>query len=282
MKKALLFSLFISPILFVIFSNAMQQSPSNKNHSALSLMGYSAINGLDGVKRCIAEGADVNAEEGYCHFTPLYYAVRNDHIDIVRYLVEHGADIHKKMFDQRDNDVPKIMPNYGTTALAVASTNNRYAIVAYLAQRVNDINAVDQDGKSALIHALQRRNTIAALILIAHGATESAKQFLRINSTEHCHLLNDQELNNARTILDLCAQFDEYVQRKDHEGAIQFLSTIQNSKPKEELLHAALIFRTYPNKPLFLKLWEKESVQKLLTKNAMTLGFTEEIQWMLL
>ena len=53
---------------------------------------------LDTVKRCISQGAFING--GWC-YTPLYHALRGGfgepcpRLEIARYLVERGADIHK-------------------------------------------------------------------------------------------------------------------------------------------------------------------------------------------
>ncbi len=179
------------------------------------LLRKSAKNGnLAKVKECIANGADVNAEnyngwtalmkasnghfeivkilvengagvnaENYNGWTALMEASQNGHFDIVKYLIANGADVNAKN-------------EWGETALDYAKTDE---IRAYLAQAIKqkefidfakqcdlenireclssgiNINMVDSDGKTALMLACQKGYLDLVLILIAGGANVNAK-----------------------------------------------------------------------------------------------------------
>lgn len=82
---------------------------------------------LEGVKRAAARGDSVNAQ-GRGGFSALLAAARNGHLDVVQYLVEHGADINK-----RDNNRDK-------TPLTAAAFKGHADIIEYLLQHGAEIN----------------------------------------------------------------------------------------------------------------------------------------------
>ena len=56
---------------------------------------YAARDGdLAGVKYWVARGADLNFLHAEFLFTPLHISIRNGHLDVARYLLEHGANPH--------------------------------------------------------------------------------------------------------------------------------------------------------------------------------------------
>jgi ankyrin repeat protein len=77
--------------------------------------------------------------------TPLLYAARDGRIDIVRMLLEAGADIN-----QRDaNDIPPLI---------AAITNNHPDVARFLIDRGADFKAVDWYGRTPLWAAVETRN----------------------------------------------------------------------------------------------------------------------------
>gem|GEM_PF-6217065 len=104
--------------------------------------------------------ANVNAkdEAGY---SPLFYAVRDGHRDIVRTLLAKGADVNAK-----DRD--------GATPLFHAVRSTHKDIVSLLLAKGADVNARDMKGRSALDHAVHAGYDEIARRLIAKGAEEIA------------------------------------------------------------------------------------------------------------
>jgi len=48
---------------------------------------------LDAVSRLVAEGEDINAFDDLGK-TPLHYAADREHVEVARYLIEHGANVN--------------------------------------------------------------------------------------------------------------------------------------------------------------------------------------------
>ena len=48
---------------------------------------------LDAVSRLLAEGEDINAFDDLGK-TPLHYAADREHVEVARYLIEHGANVN--------------------------------------------------------------------------------------------------------------------------------------------------------------------------------------------
>ena len=67
----------------------------------------------------------------------MWNSIRGDDLEIVKYLLENGADINAK-------------DNYGTTALMKASSNGQLEIVQFLIENGADINIKNNEGKTAL------------------------------------------------------------------------------------------------------------------------------------
>lgn len=75
---------------------------------------------LDKVKELIDNGANFNIKDGIFKKTPLYFAVCNGYLEIVKYLI----DEKKADFNVKDND--------GRTPLHLAASNGCLEIVKYL------------------------------------------------------------------------------------------------------------------------------------------------------
>ena len=160
----------------------------------LGLLAASYVGHKDCVKFFIKEGADVNCiddqfdsdcRENICDrlgiklesdlvnpvlrnddwCTPLMYAARNGHLEIVKILVRTGADVN--LVKSR----PSALGTPSMTALATAATEGRYKCVEYLIEAGANVNSTDP---SAMLCAACARNTVNARktvdILIKAGA----------------------------------------------------------------------------------------------------------------
>ena len=96
MKKQMLFGALIATLLILTAcgsSPSPSPSPSSQPSGADQQLLDAAQDGnLSGVKSALDAGANVNARNSY-HQTPLMIASVNDNLEIVKYLVERGADI---------------------------------------------------------------------------------------------------------------------------------------------------------------------------------------------
>jgi ankyrin repeat protein len=110
------------------------------------------LGALDLARKLIAKGAHINAQTGkmpterrgrlsfsFDGYTPLMFAARNNHVEIMRLLLEAGAD-------------PKIKAYDGTTLLMAAAGSGHLGPVELAYQYDQDVKAVNALG-STVMHA---------------------------------------------------------------------------------------------------------------------------------
>ena len=102
------------------------------------------------------KGAQVEARNSV-DCTPLHFAAHYGHIEIVRLLCDHGTDI-----EARDNS--------GWRPLHSAAYSGLISVVKELIEERNaEINARNEDGRTALGLARQQNNEDVAAYLVSHG-----------------------------------------------------------------------------------------------------------------
>ena len=104
-------------VRFLIEQNAEVDAGTSTNSTPLRTAAFSGH--LDIVRCLVENGADVNARRIFYLSTPLMVACYNDRIDIATYLVENGADIH-------------LEDNIGSTALHDAARRGHVELVGKL------------------------------------------------------------------------------------------------------------------------------------------------------
>ncbi len=121
--------------------------------------------------------------------TPLYMAVENGRLDVVQYLVEHGANVNERLGDD-------------STPLHVAAQNGDMDIVKYLVEHRASINARDLFGYTPLMDVLKQMH-----ICNKHTPQELKK---RENIAIYLALLDGVDFGikttGGDTILDLARQ----------------------------------------------------------------------------
>lgn len=102
---------------------------------------------LDGIKALVEKNPElVNAKDKDGR-TPLYWACRGVHLEVVKFLVEKGADVNAE-------DSNKIVP------LHSLATRNAAAAIAVLLDNGANVDAKDYGGGTALHYAASRRPEI--------------------------------------------------------------------------------------------------------------------------
>lgn len=115
---------------------------------------------LDIVKYLIEKcEADVNIKTKH-DYTLLMSACNGDveHLDIVKYLVEHGANINYT------ND------NFNNNALSYAISNDYYSSAEYLIKNGADLELKDGDNNTPLMNAIENNNLELVKLLVENGA----------------------------------------------------------------------------------------------------------------
>ncbi len=115
---------------------------------------------LNLVKVLIEKGADVNAVNINGR-TPLMFAAQQGHLDLVKHLYEQGANIHKVL-------------NIRATALYIAAENGNLDTVKYLRQQGANIHKSLNNGATPLLIAAQQGHLDIVEYLLKHGAIDTA------------------------------------------------------------------------------------------------------------
>ena len=150
---------------------------------------------LDDVKRLVAEGVSLNREyrnEFYKMVSPLWFACVGDHLEVVRFLLDNGADpnygsdpplckvcrfcqsnclaIAQLLLD-RGADVNFMCNTYGTPLMqACFCSEPPIALIEFLIAKGAQINAVDKWGGNALTDAVVGSHDEVAFLLLENGS----------------------------------------------------------------------------------------------------------------
>ena len=136
---------------------------------------------LSDVINAIKNGANINGQDKNGN-TPLDKASQNGHFEIVRFLVENGADIHKRdvlypAAYKGDENIVKYLVEHGadvskSNALYAAVSNDHENVVKYLIEHGADINKTDKFGWTPLLLAMTKGHGNIVKYLVEHGANK--------------------------------------------------------------------------------------------------------------
>ncbi|WP_188153322.1 ankyrin repeat domain-containing protein [Wolbachia endosymbiont of Pentalonia nigronervosa] len=114
------------------------------------------------VKKLIEQGADFNVKDNR-DMTPLQLAAKNDHLSIVKYLIEEKGVNSSNIFDAVESGCLGLVRylvdkgidintrgSYGSTLLHLAALNGKLEIVRYLVERGANLSFSDDSGKIPL------------------------------------------------------------------------------------------------------------------------------------
>jgi len=150
------------------------------------------IGNLDMIKLLIENGADVNTVSSY-NATPLHVATGLNRLDIVKYLIEeaHG-DVHR-------------VNKKNTICLNVAGIQGNTTLIEYLLQQPGtDINHQDIDGETTLHFAVNKNETDAIKILLSYKVRIDIKDVQNMTPLElAAQNANEEAVNYILSIEDL-------------------------------------------------------------------------------
>jgi ankyrin repeat protein len=125
------------------------------------------------VRELVAANLTVVNARDYWRSTPLHSATRCGRLEVAKFLVGKGADIHAK------ND-------YGATALHLASWYDRLDIVKFLVSRGANVNAKTDHGITSLCGAAMEGNLDVVLYLWPLSASDREdKKYKMIGKLDH-------------------------------------------------------------------------------------------------
>lgn len=204
----------------------------------LSMNVAAYLGDIDKVKSFIEAGVSVNMESGPRKMTPLYWAVRADHKDVAKLLIEKGADVSSAhllyyvcMHDHRDLAEFLIRKGADVNSKYWRETPSFYAVwgghtdvLELLLAHGADANAKDRDAWSLLHYAAGSGSTDMTRLLLDKGANINDKEnedgqtpLHRAATKGHANIVeillaNGADVNakdsRGRTALDLAQQQD--------------------------------------------------------------------------
>ncbi|PCG19506.1 ankyrin repeat domain-containing protein [Brachyspira sp. G79] len=177
------------------------------------LMIAAAINDYDMVKFLVEKGADVNAKTHFEYssvVTPLLLSLDNENSSVAEYLINNGADINVTNED-------------GETPLMYASKVHNIKVIELLIQKGADINAFDNYGNTALIYGVNNLETVK--LLVENGADVN---FYKGGSTA---LISACEYSHERNIdvIKYLVSKNANINAQDNEGDTALNKTLDTS-----------------------------------------------------
>ena len=140
--------------------NVNKQIDNEVGHYTTPLKMASEKGHLELVKILLKHGADINLTTGDYGYTALMFASKYDHRKIVKILLENGADVN-------------IQNRNGFTALIFASEHTNVQVVKMLLDYKADVNIQENNGDTALTTSIchEKPGTITIVeLLLEHGA----------------------------------------------------------------------------------------------------------------
>ncbi|KAK2187317.1 hypothetical protein NP493_169g00000 [Ridgeia piscesae] len=144
------------------------------DHENVSVLHWAAINNRSEiVKYYMSKGAVIDRFGGDLNSTPLHWATRQGHFQMVVLLMSYGAD-------------PSLRDGEGCSCIHLATQFSHTTIVAYLIAKGQDVDMQDQNGLTPLMWAANRVfGPDPARLLITFNASTSLKQTSTGNTALH-------------------------------------------------------------------------------------------------
>ncbi|MBQ9578800.1 MAG: ankyrin repeat domain-containing protein [Ottowia sp.] len=150
-------SVFCPACIPLLLEYGVSVNAANK-YGITALMGAADAKKLHAVQLLLEHGADANAAcPSSAGETALFFAVRQNHTDIARALLEHDAD-------------PNARNKRGTTPLMLAAKSGDADMARLLLDHGADVHAADAKGKTALAHTPKKKHSDIVQMLREAGA----------------------------------------------------------------------------------------------------------------
>jgi len=162
--------------------------PARSSDGITPLMGASMLGKIEIVRLLLDNGADITAKTANDRITALGYTVHRGNDDIVRLLLEYGADVTAK-------------DRYGGEAIIVAPDNSdSLELVDMLLEKGADINSARQNGRTLLLSAVRGKSGEYIQGLIDRGAEVDARY--RSGVTPLLQAIRSRNREAVRVLLD--------------------------------------------------------------------------------
>ena len=159
------------------------------NESEYPLIEACIRNNTKIVKMLVDNGADMTVRDSEEDLTPLHLVSSNGNIELVQFFLDKGADVNSntddgptalmtacinehtnivKMLINNGADINRQDNNNGATPLIEASFRDNPEIVSLLLENGADVNIIDKWGDSAITKAIEYENTEVVTLIKNH------------------------------------------------------------------------------------------------------------------
>ncbi|KAL6949986.1 hypothetical protein ACO0QE_000655 [Hanseniaspora vineae] len=152
-------------VMELVDNSVVDLSEDSNPSDKVTGLHWAAINNkLSVVKYLISKGANVNAMSEGSNATPLHWAAKYGYVYIADYLLQKGAD-------------PALVDVQGFNILHLATLSSNIMLVLYIllfvvdAEKNIDINAIDNDGRTALLWAAYQGDLYSVQALLKLNAS---------------------------------------------------------------------------------------------------------------
>ena len=184
----------------------------------------------DFLQQLIAQGADVNYEDGH-HLTPLAYAIQNNHIEAVSLLLDSGVNPDCTV-DRRARRSPM-------TALTYAAHYGRTEIIEVLINRGANLSQLN--GEALINQVLKADNPRDRLQqLIAQGANVNYRSENKGGYSSLTLAIRDNHIEIASLLLQAGANPNEMIgphETDDWVSVLDFATQMERTEIIEELIN---------------------------------------------
>ncbi|KRX08013.1 Ankyrin repeat-containing domain [Pseudocohnilembus persalinus] len=145
--------------------------------------------------------------------TPLYYAIRNQHIQFISYLLKRGSD-------------PNQHCSFGNTCMHLAFSLNNFEIIGMLLDKGGDLNITNDYGKTPLAYATEetlKNSNLYDAILFTKNASD------KVTIKDNNQLLK----NNKKSVLnDYHLELEQDLEQKYFMQKVQEKQNFKNNYEK--------------------------------------------------
>jgi len=156
----------------------------------------------DTIELLLSKGVSINQNEVEFGFSPLHLAAGNGMLEMVKFLVEKGADISIQA-DKKIAPLHMAVGRYG-----------KVEVIDYLLEKGANINVEDEDGKIPIFYAVIEKNLEAASHLAERGADINHVDLLGMTTAHYAV----QDKWDGIEMLKILRQFGVPVNIKDNSG----------------------------------------------------------------
>lgn len=197
------------------------------------LLHASACGNLKEVKSALLANADINTQDHH-ESTPLILAARNNHLEIVKHLLEQGADVDAYEFPEDQ----KYTTYNGQTASIYAVLNNNLAMLQLLFEYNASSNMADGVDQTLLSYAVQKNYPAMVKVLLENHANLDLGDFNGYMPLDYA--IEDELIESMVEILNARPDYHNYAleraTQKNKKNVLAFFDKINEQQSLEDLI----------------------------------------------